>query len=275
MGSTACVLFPPDSRVRFQEHMDLLSLVITLVCGLVLLGLLLLRARSPRKLDPNVPHEYKVIDRREVQEGASGEDIRPTVFLTFTMPRSKDLPCGSHVKLSATINGEKVERSYTPTRFDGNQCELLFRVYPEGKLSRKLGSLQVGDTVSMRGPTGIHRYGLDGPGTFRQGSKRIIARNVGLVAGGTGITPMLQIANAAMQDPTDNTPMRLVAFNSTPDDVMLYDRLNSLADGSEDQLRLHWIVSKDTVVCLCGPPGFNQAAKKALADLGYSQVLTW
>jgi len=290
------------------------ELAVALLAGIVALAFFVRHLRAQKKLDPDTSHSFRILDRREVTSDSAD---RPTLFLTFALPRSKDLPCGSHVKLSATIDGQKVERSYTPTRFDGNQCELLFRVYPEGKMTRHLYNLKVGDEVQIRGPTGIHRYGLDGPGTFRELRKRMKATRVGLVAGGTGITPMLQIANAVLQDPDDNTPLELIAFNSTPDDVMLYNRLNTIAQESDGQLKLNWVVSterkqqpasleeapypwpvmtdthffgrvspeilklhlpppaEDTIICLCGPPAFNKAAKSALAELDHNNVLTW
>ena len=89
------------------------------------------------------------------------------------------------MKLAASIGGVEVERPYTPTRFDGNNCELLFRVYPDGKMTQHLHTLQVGDVIRMKGPTGVHRYGEDGPGSFREGRKKMSAKRVALIAGGT------------------------------------------------------------------------------------------
>jgi NAD(P)H-flavin reductase len=36
---------------------------------------------------------------------------------------------------------------------------------------------------------------------------------IGMVAGGTGITPMLQIASAILKDPKDNTKIKLLFAN--------------------------------------------------------------
>ena len=215
--------------------------------------------------------------------------------------------------MAASIDGVEVERSYTPTRFDGDNCELLLRVYPHGKMTQHLNTLQVGDKVRMKGPTGVHRYGESGPGSFREGRKKLTANSVALVAGGTGITPMLQIANTVLSDPNDNTEITILACNSTPDDVMLYDEVNQIATQSDGKIRVVWAVSKeraaepgnlsevvpypwphltgrisvamikehlpppgeDTVACLCGPPGFNKAAQAALAEVGHSRILTW
>ena len=121
-----------------------------------------------------------MIARREVSSEAAD---RPTLFITFET-RANDLPCGAHVKLVTEIDGEEIQRSYTPTRFDGDQCELLLRVYPEGKMTQYLYKLKVGDSVLMKGPTGIHRYGEDGPGSFKEGRKKMNAKSVNLVAGG-------------------------------------------------------------------------------------------
>merc|ERR1712216_43580 len=101
--------------------------LILLVCGLAAAAFVWFRLMAPRKLDPSKPQSFPVIARREVQEGkVSDGNVRPTLFLTFAMPRSKDLPCGSHVKISAMIDGEKVERSYTPTRSMATSASCCF-----------------------------------------------------------------------------------------------------------------------------------------------------
>lgn len=91
----------------------------------------------------------------------------------------------------------------------------------------------------------------------------------------------------------DKTELRMLAANSSVDDVMLYDRLNDLANNSKGQLTLEWTVSKlengqtwhhlvgriskdllqktlpapagDVVICLCGPPGFNKVVNSLMS----------
>lgn len=66
---------------------------------------------------------------------------------------------------------------------------------PGGKMSQHLNSMQLGDTILMKGPKGHLDY--KGRGQFSIAHKRdnVVQYNkkkIGMVAGGTGITPMLQ-----------------------------------------------------------------------------------
>ena len=54
-----------------------------------------------------------------------------------------------------------------------------------------------------------------------------------MVAGGTGVTPMLQIANCVTNNPDDGSRVAILLFNSTMDDVMMQERLDQLAGASE------------------------------------------
>lgn len=59
--------------------------------------------------------------------------------------------------------------------------DLIIKVYPDGKMTQHLSSLKVGDALDVKGPI------IKLP--YKPNMKKII----GMVAGGTGITPMLQV----------------------------------------------------------------------------------
>ncbi|VDK27670.1 unnamed protein product [Anisakis simplex] len=73
--------------------------------------------------------------------------------------------------------------------------------FPDGgKMSQYLESMKIGDTIDFRGPSGLIVY--EGNGNFAvKPSKTTTAvrrhfKNVGMIAGGTGITPMLQVRSS-------------------------------------------------------------------------------
>jgi len=96
----------------------------------------------------------------------------------FALPSKEQvlgLPVGKHIYLSATINGELIVRPYTPTSSDKDKgyFDLVIKVYkagvhpkfPDGgKMSQYLDSLNVGDKIDVRGPSG--RLVYKGKGTF-------------------------------------------------------------------------------------------------------------
>lgn len=51
--------------------------------------------------------------------------------------------------------------------------------YPTGNISKYFSELKIGDQVSMKGPKGQMKY------------TPTYAKHIGMIAGGTGITPML------------------------------------------------------------------------------------
>lgn len=64
--------------------------------------------------------------------------------------------------------------------------------FPEGgKMSQHLESLAVGDAIEVKGPLGHVHY--MGQGRYTLDGEAHLARHVSMIAGGTGITPMLQV----------------------------------------------------------------------------------
>ena len=49
-----------------------------------------------------------------------------------------------------------------------------------------------------------------------------------MIAGGTGITPMLQVIRAILKNPRDTTKLYLIFANQTEEDILLRQELESL-----------------------------------------------
>lgn len=65
---------------------------------------------------------------------------------------------------------------------------MIVKEYAEGKMSKHIANLKVGDTLEMKGP--IPKYNWE--------ENKV--ENVGMIAGGTGITPMVSLFFAEMMD---------------------------------------------------------------------------
>lgn len=236
-------------------------------------------------LDPITYHPLPLVEKHL---------IAPNVYrLVFALPTPDTvlgLPIGQHVAIKATIDGANVQRSYTPTsnNADKGVLELVIKCYPDGLLTGKyLAHLQVGDEVLFRGPKGAMQY------------RRGLCRKIGMLAGGTGITPMYQLIRAICEDPRDTTEVSLIYANRSEGDILLREELEAFARRYPRNLKIEYLLdsppegwqygtgyvtkelmkekfpdpSEEAVkVMLCGPPGMVNAAKKGLVDLGYEKA---
>ncbi|XP_007456223.1 PREDICTED: NADH-cytochrome b5 reductase 1-like isoform X1 [Lipotes vexillifer] len=278
--------------------------------GLALGSYLVRRSRRPRitLLDPNEKYLLRLLDKTTVNHN--------TKRFRFALPTAHHvlgLPVGKHVYLSARIDGSLVIRPYTPITSDEDQgyVDLVIKVYlkgvhpkfPEGgKMSQYLDSLKTGDVVEFRGPSGLLTYAGKGMFSIQPNKKSPpeprVARKLGMIAGGTGITPMLQLIQAILKDPEDPTQCFLLFANQTEKDIILREDLEELQARHPDHFTLwftldhppeDWAYSKgfvsadmiqehlpapgeDVLLLLCGPPPMVQlACHPNLDKLGYSQ----
>lgn len=157
----------------------------------------------------------------------------------FKLPRENDilgLPIGQHISLAATIAGQpkEVVRSYTPTSSDHDKghFELLIKSYPTGNISKHVANLKIGDTMKVKGPKGAMVYTPN------------MVRHFGMIAGGTGITPMLQVIKAIIRGRAtgDRTEIDLLFANVNPDDILLKDDLDALA-AKDSKFRVHYVLN--------------------------------
>jgi len=122
-----------------------------------------------------------------------------------------------------------------------------------------------------------------------------------MLAGGTGITPCLQVLHHLLAAPLEErTDVCFVSANSTLDDVLLFDELHAMAARCP-QLKLVFFISRGPVkdgfvagrlsaealrphvspagprhrALICGPDGFNACAAEALQGLGFDPTVVY
>mmetsp|Transcript_4615 Transcript_4615/g.6757 ORF Transcript_4615/g.6757 Transcript_4615/m.6757 type:complete len:250 (-) Transcript_4615:158-907(-) len=160
------------------------------------------------------------------------------------------LPTGKHMFLSATINGELVMRRYTPisSNYDVGCVKFVIKAYPPcarfpkgGKMSQHLDRLKVGDTIDIRGPVGEFDY--QGNGSFTLDGEECKATRYNMVAGGTGITPVMQIAAEILRHPEDTTQMSIIFACREEGDLLMRSTLDEWAARFPKKFKVHYILS--------------------------------
>jgi len=117
-------------------------------------------------------------------------------------------------------------------------------------MSQHLDSLQINDTIDMRGPKGHLTYLGSGKFTVKLMRKPLEARSAkhfGMIAGGTGITPMLQVLHAIFHEGAladSNTTASLLFANQTEDDILVREELEALARDYPGRFQLHYTLDR-------------------------------
>lgn len=174
-------------------------------------------------------------------------------MLDFALPSPDHvlgLPTGKHMFLSNEINGETVMRRYTPisSNYDVGQVKFVIKAYRPcerfpngGKFSQHLDSLKIGDTVDFRGPVGEFDYSANGKYTID--GEELSSTKFNMIAGGTGITPVMQIAAEILRHPEDKTQISLVFACREENDLLMRSTLDQWAKVFPDKFKVHYILS--------------------------------
>ncbi|EDK46633.1 NADH-cytochrome b5 reductase [Lodderomyces elongisporus] len=176
-----------------------------------------------------------------------------------------------------TPKGNNVIRPYTPVSDPDQKGTLDFVIkrYENGKMSNHIHNLKEGETLSFKGPVVKWKWE---PNQFK---------SIALIGGGTGITPLYQLLREITSNPEDKTKVSLIYGNTSPEDVLIKDRIDDIAAKHKDQVKVTYFVdenkatkdwegevgfitkeflekeldkpSPDFKIFVCGPPGLYKA----------------
>lgn len=158
----------------------------------------------------------------------------------FLLPNADDTFA---LKPCATLQGchrtgtnliEQLVRCYTPITPNGTKgyFDLLVKKQPNGRMTEHLFSMQPGEPLLFR----IQEYKLSY--TANKWSR------VGLIGGGTGITPLLQVIQHALGDTEDKTRLSLLFANQRESKILLRGTLDALAKQFAHRFDVNYIVDK-------------------------------
>ena len=216
-----------------------------------------------------------------------------SVAITFDVPpeqaeRFRFAP-GQHLTLRRVLDGEDLRRTYSVcTSSAAGPLRVAVKKLDGGAFSTWAATaLRPGDALEVLPPAGRFGPVLDPRAR----------RTVGLVAAGSGITPVLSIA-ASVLDVEPDSDVVLVYGNRTQNDVMFLEELSDLKDRFPDRLQVLHVLSREEQESellsgridrdrlmrlaqvgllpvedadswyLCGPFGMVIEGRQALLDLG-------
>jgi cytochrome-b5 reductase len=189
------------------------------------------------------------------------QQLNKTTFLyTFdpvAVPSTKDIVC-----FYFKDHTMQVVRPYTPLTLNQQPMSFVIKHYSGGILSNYLHRLTIGNSIDLLGP-----FVTFSPQVFL--NKGIGTKEIVMIAGGTGITPMMQMLQKSTNP---NIHYTLMYANSTADDILLKNELEALQKTLHldiiyfidkervNQSRINDVIKqlnhKETALFLvCGPPG--------------------
>jgi len=301
---------------------ELMFQIAAAVAAIVVVGVVLTLTSKPKVFLNKERQKLKLVAKTALSHD--------TFRFRFALPSPKmvlGLPVGKHFKVfapnapgvvpgqwngrdDAEASASEINRSYTPTSSDDDRgyVELVIKNYERGvverfpdggKMSQYMCALSVGDDIALQGPFGAIEY--KGAGLFMSFKKELRAKHVAMMAGGTGITPMLQVIAAVLKEPAARAPkLSLIFANQTAADILVREELEALVAAHPARFHLHYTLDRpptdgswkgstgfidqamirehlpppgaDTLVLMCGPPPMVKfACKQNLEALGYAK----
>jgi len=156
------------------------------------------------------------------------------VSIAFNIPENLksdfDYIQGQYLTLKVTLNGEELRRSYSicTSPVSDDHLKIAAKQIPDGRVSTFLnGTLSVGDTMEVMTPMG----------NFHKPVEAGQSKNYVLVAGGSGVTPILSILKTVLDVETGSS-VTLVYANKNTESIIFKSQIGALKAQHGDRLNV-------------------------------------
>eukprot|EP00615_Pteridomonas_danica_P004887 CAMPEP_0114351046 /NCGR_PEP_ID=MMETSP0101-20121206/16865_1 /TAXON_ID=38822 ORGANISM="Pteridomonas danica, Strain PT" /NCGR_SAMPLE_ID=MMETSP0101 /ASSEMBLY_ACC=CAM_ASM_000211 /LENGTH=237 /DNA_ID=CAMNT_0001490677 /DNA_START=282 /DNA_END=995 /DNA_ORIENTATION=+ len=227
-------------------------------------------------------------------------------IFTFELPdKTKPLglsTCACILAKGGKDDGQPVIRPYTPISTNDliGKMELLVKIYPGGKLSQHMMSLPIGESIDFKHID----FNVKIQYPFNK-------KKIGIICGGTGITPMIQALHALLGTEKDETEISMLYGSRTADDILAGDTMDRWASQSHGRFKCTHVLSneegssytgergwvdkdritkflpppsEDCIIFVCGPPPMYESlcgprtekeVTGVLSELGFSNDMVF
>ena len=162
-------------------------------------------------------------------------------MFTFATPdptKPLNLPtCGCILAQGGSDDeGNPFIRPYTPVSTNSmvGEFELMVKIYPNGNLSKHMESMKVGDMMDFK-----HiKFNVKKQYPFG-------VEHIGMLVGGTGITPMILALHAILGNPDDKTKVTMLYGSQKSNQILAEGVLADWAEEYPDQLTVIHVLSNE------------------------------
>lgn len=133
--------------------------------------------------------------------------------------------------------GKPVIRPYTPVSTNAmvGKFELMVKVYPEGNMSQYLDQLEVGQPVHFKHVGGNVKIQYP----FKNKPE------IGMLVGGTGITPMIQALHLVLGTNGDSSKVSMLYGSRTSKDILAQETLDAWVGSNPDRFKVTHVLSDE------------------------------
>lgn len=168
-----------------------------------------------------------------------------SVAVTLQLPQGESLKfkAGQYITVSKWLNGHHQTRCYSLCDAPGsNTLRIAVKKTTEGLMSGFINQdLKVGDEVVVKGPFGTFVYPPKSTGYSYNSSTSKIEELV-LIAGGSGITPILSIMKTSLA--TSDPLIHLIYASHNHDELMFLKEIDELMSLYTERLKVSYVVSR-------------------------------